>query len=165
MPDASEIVTNTSPLLAIIAATGGLDILHGLYARVVVPREVQDEILTVGITAFGVAAFQQADWLDIQERLAITSPILASSLDRGEAAVIQLAQELGIQTVCIDETVGRRIARLSGLAVTGSLGVLVRAKREGLLDSVTFAIDRMRIRGIWISDELRELALEQSNEK
>ncbi|MFP5269408.1 hypothetical protein [Coleofasciculus sp.] len=36
-----------------------------------------------------------------------------------------------IQTVCIDEIAGRRIARLSGLSLTGSIGILLRAKREG----------------------------------
>jgi predicted nucleic acid-binding protein len=47
-------------------------------------------------------------------------PYLLTTLDRGEAAVIALALAEKIPTACIDETVGRRVARLHGLAVTGS---------------------------------------------
>ncbi|WP_243714094.1 hypothetical protein [Nostoc sp. 106C] len=57
--------------------------------------------------------------------------MLLNSLDLGEASVIQLALNKNIPTVCIDEAVGRGIARLSGLLVTGSIGILLRAKREG----------------------------------
>jgi len=55
------------------------------------------------------------------------APLATHALDAGEAAVIQLALERGIATVCIDEWRGRRAARACGLAVTGSLGLLVRA--------------------------------------
>ncbi|MDP2720068.1 MAG: hypothetical protein Q8P44_09665, partial [Dehalococcoidia bacterium] len=48
-----------------------------------------------------------------------------------------------IQTVCIDETVGRRIARLNGLNLTGSIGVLIRAKQDGFDCSMREAIRRM----------------------
>jgi len=56
---------------------------------------------------------------------------LRNSLDLGEAAVIQLALQHGIPLVAIDETVGRRFARLSGLTVTGAIGILLRAKSLG----------------------------------
>ncbi|WP_216594172.1 hypothetical protein [Synechococcus sp. PCC 6312] len=57
------------------------------------------------------------------------APYLLNSLDSGEAAVIQLALNQNIQTVCIDETSGRRIARLNGLNVTGSIGILLKLKQ------------------------------------
>ncbi len=104
------------------------------------------------------------------ERLVInTSPLLAcvagcGSLDKGEAAVIQLAINEGIGTVCIDETVGRRLARLCGLQVTGSIGLLLRAKREGRLASMRQTVDQMRTRGIWLSDAVVAFALRESGE-
>jgi predicted nucleic acid-binding protein len=64
------------------------------------------------------------------------SPLLLNSLDLGEAAVIQLAINENIQTVCIDEAAGRRVARLSGLSLTGTIGILLRAKKEGYPISV-----------------------------
>ena len=75
--------------------------------------------------------------------------LLQNTLDSGEAAVIQLALNQGIQTVCIDESVGRLIARLSGLSLTGSLGILLRARQEGHPLSIREAIHSMKKRGIW----------------
>lgn len=92
------------------------------------------------------------------------NPYLINSLDRGEASVIQAALDLGIDTVCIDEAVGRRIARLNGLNLTGSLGILIRAKRELGNISITEAIGSMRRNGIWISDRLASLAVREAGE-
>ena len=92
------------------------------------------------------------------------APILMKSLDKGEAAVIQLAQNENIQTVCIDEAIGRRIARLSGLSVTGSIGVLLRAKREGYPISLREATQRMRQKGVWLSEQVVAFALNQAGE-
>ncbi len=86
-------------------------------------------------------------------------------LDTGEASVIQLAIDRQIATVCIDETVGRRIARLSNLQVTGSIGILIRAKREGLLLSVNNALRKMEQKGIWISDRIKTIALREAGEE
>lgn len=61
MPDLSPtLVTNTTPILALAAATGSLEILHFLYARVVVPFEVAQEIRSGGRDNFGVSAFDGA---------------------------------------------------------------------------------------------------------
>lgn len=84
---------------------------------------------------------------------------LASVLDAGESAVIQTALDSGIGRVCIDETLGRRVARLNGLAVTGSLGMIIHAIRCGENIELSAVIGRMRENGIWLSDELAERAL------
>ena len=55
MPDlAQAVVSNTTPLIALTAATGNLDALRFLYSRVVVPYEVAQEIRVGGHDAFGV---------------------------------------------------------------------------------------------------------------
>ena len=56
--------------------------------------------------------------------------------------------------MAIDEKAGRRIARLNGLSVTGSLGILIKARQQGLIDSMAHSIRQMRNNGIWISDAL-----------
>jgi predicted nucleic acid-binding protein len=122
---ARTLVTNTTPLIALTAAPGGLDILRHLYDRVIVPLEVQTELRAAGPQAMGVSAFEQASWLDCQASEVNLSPYLGNTLDRGEDAMIQTALNLNTSLVCIDETVGRRVARLSGLTLTGSIGILI----------------------------------------
>ena len=154
------IVTNTTPLIAISAAMGSLDVLRFLYNRVVVPLEVQTELRAAGLNALGVQELNAAGWLDCQTTDVVISPYLANTLDRGEAAVIQTALNAQIELVCIDETVGRRVARLSGLTLTGSIGVLLKAKKLGYELSMEEAVNRMRQHGIWLSDEVVKFALQ-----
>lgn len=155
------LVTNTTPLIALSAATGNLDVLRSLYDPVIVPLEVEEELRAGGADGLGVAAFEQAAWLKRQTAPVEISSYLRNTLDRGEAAVIQTALNEGVPLVCIDEAVGRRIARLSGLTLTGSIGVMLKAKQHGYPVSIPDAIRRMREQGIWLSEQVVRFALAQ----
>lgn len=161
MPNSKEIVINTSPLLALSAALGDLSVLQSLYNQVFVPFEVCQEIEKGGLSGFSVAEFKTAYFLNKLNKPLIISPFLKNSLDIGEASVIQLALDKGIQTVCIDEIVGRRIARLNNLALTGSIGILIRAHKEGYVFSMRDAIKNMQTRGIWLSENVISVALRE----
>ena len=162
MPNTSEIVINTSPLIAIVAAMGDFNVLQSLYTNVIVPFEVSQEILIGGTTGLSVTEFQADFWLKKQSVPVNISPILLNSLDIGEASVIQLALNKNISTVCIDEAVGRRIARLSGLADTGSIGILLRAKKEGYPLSIKTAIEKMLNHNIRLSQRVIDFALKEA---
>ena len=97
--------------------------------------------------------------LTINEEPVLLPPYLQNALDLGEASVIQTALQQGIPRVCIDETIGRRIARLSNLDVTGSIGILLKAKSMGHPLSMPDAISRMRECGIWLGNDVIRFAL------
>jgi predicted nucleic acid-binding protein len=164
MPSPSRLVINTGPLLACIAGCGSLAPLEGLYEELVVPWEVAAEIAVGGAHGFGVSEFNAAGWLRRWAVPVQPIPFLRNSLDAGEAAVIQLALDERIDTVCIDEPVGRRLARLCGLEVTGSVGMLVRAQREGGISSRPLTLERMRTHDIWLSDAVVAFALRETGE-
>jgi predicted nucleic acid-binding protein len=121
MPEIETIVINTGPLLALTAAYGDLSFLEKIYKRVLVPFEVCQEIKAGGTTAFGLKEFVRSNFIEKQAVSLEIAQFLKNSLDLGEASVIQLALNENIRTVCIDEAVGRRIARLNGLCLTGSI--------------------------------------------
>lgn len=164
MPSPHAIVCNTGPIIALVAGTGGIEVLRALYDRVIVPYEVQREILAKGGSLLGADEFVKASWLHKRTSAVNASPFLLNSLDPGERAVVQVAVDEGVETVCIDEAVGRRIARLHGLKVTGSLGVLIRAKQEGYHISIASATEAMKAKGIRLSDELVKAALRLAGE-
>lgn len=154
MPDTRQIVVNTGPIIVLVAGTGSLDVLRFLYGTIYIPFEVEQEIVVRNATMFGALEFQAAEWLTRLGVEAHLSPFLRNSLDIGEASVIQTALDKGVRTVCIDEAVGRRMARLSGLSVTGSIGVLVRAESFGYSVDVLGTIAKMRKKGVWVSDRV-----------
>ena len=164
MPETKELVINTGPLLALIAGIGDLSLLEKLYKRVLVPVEVCQEIEAGGASGFGINEFRKSSFIEKRSKSSKIKPFLRNSLDLGEASVIQLALEEDIQTVCIDEAMGRRIARLNGLKLTGSIGVLIRARKNGFDFSMREAINRMQTHGIYLSQKVVDFALNQVNE-
>ena len=163
MPDTERIVIDTAPLISLVAALGDLKVLQSLYSQVLVPFEVCQEILNGGSSGFAVAEFEAADWLrKCRTPLEISSPLLIPGLDRGEASVIQLAINEKVKTVCIDETIGRRVAKLNGLSLTGSIGILLRAKKEGYSFSMQEAIQGMKNRKIRLSEKVVSFALNEA---
>jgi len=163
MPDRSpSIVINTTPLIAISVATGSLDVLQFLYQTVIVPAEVEQEIFAAGPAAPGVAEFRRSHWLQrLNEPQSITT-FLRNSLDLGEAAVIQAALAFGVDRVCIDEKVGRRVARLNELTVTGSMGLMAKAKQLGYALDGEQVIRRLRAHGIWLGQDVMRILTQES---
>lgn len=160
-----ELVINTGPVIALVAATDSLAWLAKLYRDVWMPQAVYDELCASDSSTPEAALVDGAG--HIIHRVPPSGelpPSLAHQIDQGEAWVIQTALMRNVTTVAIDEKAGRRVARLHGLKVTGSLGILIRAKKEGAIDNLEDAILRMRSRGIWLSDELTRQALSEVGE-
>jgi len=95
----------------------------------------------------------------------VIPPWLHGVLGKGEASVISLALEQGWPEVAIDEAVGRSVARTCRLYLTGSLGLLIRAKRQGYPLLLADAIMRIRAGGIWLGAEVEQTALQLAGEK
>lgn len=162
-PERHPVIINTGPLLA-LAMIDQLDLLRTLYSQVFVPEAVAREARQRGPQAPGTAAVVQADWITRRATQSPPHPLVVATLDEGEAEVVTLAQELGIRHVLIDETAGRRVARLLGLDVSGSVGVVLRAKRSGHIASVRPLLEGMRECGIWLGRGVVEFALREAGE-
>jgi len=159
------IVSDTGPLVA-LAVIDRLDLLNCLFDEVMVPEAVHFELLEGGAKQAGVAAYQQAHWIESKKLTEPNDPLLESVLDKGEASVIQLARECNIDRVLIDERKGRQIAReIYGLRVIGSARVLVEAKRQGHLDNVEEAITAMRRHGYWLHEDIVAVILKKAGER
>lgn len=161
MREASEaIAVNTGPLVGLVACDG-LELLHRLHAQVVAtPAGVRE--FTRGSAQLAARALPP--WLEIQALAAPIPAMLRAHLDEGEASAIAVALERDVRLVAIDERRGRLVAREMGLRVTGSLGVLLRAKRLGLIDAVAPRLDAMRRAGIWMADALIRKVLAEAAE-
>jgi len=142
-----------------------MDILRYLFELVAVPEAVHKEILEGGPINAGLLNYRKAKRIKVMTLSNPVDPLLRTSLDAGEAAVIGLARELSVTLVLVDERKARKIARtVYGLHVIGSARVLVEAKRHGLLDNVGVALQAMRDGGYWIGDSIVDAALKQAGE-
>ena len=154
MPPKLPVVINTGPLIALAAALGDLEALAHVAMLVVVPGEVFTECVA-GIHYDNAAdKVRAASCCDIRPVFPALPQSLLDLLDIGEAAVIHTALTEGITMVAIDELKGRRVARLHGLRVTGSLGMLVTLHQQGVVPSIEQAIQRLQNKGVFLSERL-----------
>ena len=157
-------VANAGPLIA-LAGIGELRVLPGLFERVLVPDAVMREVTEAGLERPGARAVREATFL---ERRAVDpgpEPLLASELGPGEAAVIALAHRLGAEFALLDERRARRTAeRAYGLRVRGSAGLLVAAKRAGLVAAVRPLLEAMIRNGYFVSMGVVERACREAGE-
>ncbi len=164
MPEAGGVViVNTTPIIALTLA-GQLDLMRQLYTRVLIPPTVRAEIVAGGTRQVGVTEFEAASWIDTTPLQDPRRADLLSDLDRGEAEVLALAQERQAGLVIVDERLARRHARRLGLPLTGTLGVLLRAKEQELVTSVGPLIETIRRGGIRLGDSLVEEVLKLAGE-
>jgi uncharacterized protein len=105
---------------------------------------VYDELTQVEYAVPGTVEVQAANWIRVVTVLDRNQVLtFRQVLDPGEAEAIVLALELSAERLLIDEAAGRSIAEASGLKVTGTLGVLLIAKRQGLIPLVQPVIDSL----------------------
>lgn len=146
------VVADAGPPIA-LARIGHLALLPRLYEAVIVPPAVHREI-TIDPELPGALELLQADWLRIGVVRDLTAvQRLRFWLDLGESEAITRAGQIGA-TVLIDERRGRRIAVAFGLAVIGTAGIVLTAKRHGHIGRVTPLLDALRAAGVRLSEQL-----------
>lgn len=157
------VVVDTTPIIALSLANR-LDLFQTLYRQVVIPPAVRAELAAGGEHRPGLAELAAASWIKTVELDDPGRGDLLADLDRGEAEVIALAQERKARLVVIDERLGRQQARRLGLPVTGTLGLLLRAKEDGQLTAVRPLVDTLQEGGIYLGARLVEEALRLAGE-
>jgi predicted nucleic acid-binding protein len=127
------VVADTTPLNYLILIDE-VDLLPTLFGKVLIPLAAFEE-LQHSRTPSKVRQWmaQRPTWLDVRTVGKVMDPAL-NGLDHGEREAIQLALNLGVSTVLMDEAEGRRVAEALHLEVRGTLGILERGARLGKAD-------------------------------
>lgn len=160
------VVSDTSPLLY-LSRVGQLDLLAQLYTEVVVPRTVWAELTEARPDAPGVAAVLAVTWIRIEADVQPPpeAQIILADVDAGEASAIALALATHADLLLIDDAAGRRAAEELGVAVRGTLGVLVTAKARGVLPEIAPLLARLLAEGFRASDAVVDQALRAAGER
>ncbi|MEK7466417.1 MAG: DUF3368 domain-containing protein [Planctomycetota bacterium] len=155
-------IVNASPLIA-LAAIGLQDLLAKLSGRVIVPEAVVREILA-GNASDPARRLIEAKWGDRASEPEIAPAIHAWGLGAGESSVIALALVTPVAEVILDDAPARRCARSFGLPVRGTVGVLLLAKKRGLVPSVKDRLLELKTNGFFIDDALLDEAIRLAGE-
>lgn len=134
------VVSDTTPLRYLILIEQ-VQLLPELFGRVVTTPDVVDEMnQPESPERIKLWVASLPNWLEVRQPIGHLPGV--SRLGRGEASAISLAMELKADVLLIDERDGTRVARAEGLFVTGTLGVLTTASKQGLV-SLRSALDAL----------------------
>ncbi len=152
------VVADSTPLIA-LARVGRLELLCDVFGRVIIPDAVWRETVEDSRGRTGASEISAAAWIE-RRALGAAAPLaehLRQTLGDGESEAIALAQELHADVLLMDEKLGRAAARGLGLRVTGLIGVLIEAKKSGILPDAVPLARAIRAAGVWIGDDLIDL--------
>lgn len=159
-----KVVSNSSPIIH-LAKIGKLSLLREYFNTIMVPQSVFKECVAEGKDRKEVEAIKKAEWIrvaEVQDKKLVK--LLQSSLDDGESEAIALSLESGADLILLDDSDAREKARIYGLTVTGTLGVLLHAKKDRKIGSLKENIIKLRESGFWVSDFVEKRLLEASGE-
>ena len=152
-------VVNASPLI-FLAKIDALPLLRQLAAEVLVPFSVRAEVL---IPRESRRLLELPDWLTFREDLPLPPEIAGWDLGAGESQVLAHAQVSGSEAV-LDDFEARQCARALGVSTTGTLGVILRAKRSALVPEARPLLEELLRKGLYLSRDLLEQALKEVGE-
>ena len=160
------VVVSDTTTLSNLLLIGHIDLLQKLYGSISIPTAVRDELRNLVSHRTQVDQFLNQPWVAVhsigQKEYAL---LLRQQLDIGEAEAIALVVEMNADLLIVDELKGRAVAKSLGLAVIGTLGILVAAKREGLIGQVEPVLNQLKMNaGFWVSASLQRHVLESVNE-
>ncbi len=147
-----ESVVADSACLIALERIGRIGLLPALFETILIPPEVERE--------FGI----MHEWLRVetpQNADAVNS--LKLLLDHGEAEAIALAVEKGARII-LDDRQARNVAAGFGLRVVGTIGCLLKAKRQGILAAVRPVVEKLEAEGFYLSDALKAEAFRIAGE-
>jgi len=137
------IIIDTSSLIA-LERSNLLQIPCEIYSEVIIPDSV--------IKEFGKLSFPCLSVRKVESNI-IKLLVNDLNLGKGEADVIALANKTGLKVI-IDDSKARKVAENMGLNLTGTIGILLKAERLGLIDSAYKKVMELREKGFYVSDVL-----------
>ena len=155
-----KVVSNTTPLIA-LADIGHLDLLQKLYGEILIPEAVLNEIKTEPAKT----VVYNSSWIKVKKiKKNDEKSLFRAKLQAGEVEVMILADEMNADLLLMDDNAAKKTAKFLGMTVTGTLGILIRAKREGYIPAVRPLLDALMTDGLYISDAVRDYVLEAAGE-
>lgn len=131
---------------------------------IIIPETVANELEQGQAEGEDIPDISDYPWIQIKP-IPIPNVIrLVTDLGRGEAGVLALALEEQDTLVILDDLLARHIAELQGIKITGTAGILLKAKEKGYIKTIAPLIKQLLELGFWLSDRLQQDILRLAGE-
>lgn len=148
-----RVIVSDASCLILFHKIDSLDLLKKVFGEILITEIVSKE--------YGEPL---PEWITAVSPATKLAEGLSTIVDEGEAASIALASEQDNSLLIIDELKGRRVAREMGIQITGSLGVIVAAKKKGHLVTIKPILEKIEETNFRVSEELIQRLLKKVDE-
>ena len=147
------IISDTSCFI-ILTNIGELELLHKVYGQIVTTLDIATE--------YGETLPEWVEIVAVKDKY--RQQLLEMQIDKGESSAIALALETPDSTIILDDYKARKIADQLGLIFTGTIGVIVKAKLNGIIPSIKPLLEKIKQTDFRLSAEIEIQALKEANE-
>lgn len=157
------LVADASALIA-LATCDSLHLLEEIFGKVLVPEAVFAEV--TACTHEKPHSERLRDYLEGKVRAVDMQRFvyLDAYADAGETQAMLLYKEIAADYLLIDDKRGRKVAKINQIQTIGSLGVLLQAKRNGLISLVEPLLAQISASAIYMNEDLIKTVLELAGE-
>ena len=149
-----KIIISDTSCFIILTNIGELQLLQKLYSKISTTIEIATE--------FGEPL---PDWVEILSvKSKDTQRLLEMQIDKGESSAIALALEIPDSLLILDDIKARKVATQLGLSITGTLGIIIKAKLEGIIPSVIPILNKIKQTDFRLSNEVESQVLKAAME-
>jgi len=159
----AEAICDTTPI-QYLYQLGLLDLLREFFGRITLPEAVAAELAEGRRIGVALPQADNLEWVDVRSVSVPSLLRLARDLGPGESEVLALALERPGSCIITDDRLARELARRLRIPLTGTLGLLLRAKKAVLVSSVAPLIDRLDALGFRLDPQTRAGVLELAGE-
>ncbi len=158
-----EVISNTSPM-QYLHQLGLLHLLPALVSQVIVPPAVVAELAAGRSRGINLPDPANLQWVAVRQPISAPALPLAVGLGPGEREVLALALESSDAIVVLDDQLARQTALTFGLRLTGTLGVLLDAKKRGLINEIAPMLDQLQSLRFRLAPQTRAAVLKLAGE-
>ena len=158
-----KVIVNSTPLIT-LSKINRLELLKELYGEITIPEAVFHEV-TAKNDGIKRKLLESGAWVHVQQISDDSDKrMYKAKLHDGEVEVMILAQEVKADLVIIDDNAARKTAIYLGLPLTGTIGVLLRAKEKGMIPRVMPLVENLEQNGMYVSPQLKAWVRSQAHE-
>ncbi len=147
------IISDTSCFI-ILTNIGELELLHKVYGQIVTTLDIATE--------YGEMLPEWVEIATVKDKY--RQQLLEMQIDRGESSAIALALETPDSTIILDDYKARKIAEQLGIIFTGTIGVIIKAKLNGIIPSIKPLLEKIKQTDFRLSADIELQALKEANE-
>ena len=148
-----------TPLVFFGLSPDSLEMLKLEGEEIVIPKTVAEEIRRRGADDLTVQAIERTTWLTVIDAPSIPDTIRAWDLGEGEASVLAWGYANPGTVIIVDDLAARRCAATLGIPVRGTLGLILTAKKRGVIPEARPVLEKLRQSGMYLSDRILNQAL------